>query len=96
MYFRAALKSHTSLDTSSVVAFMKSESLVAYLNKIVKVGYKKSSSNWFARQEIHFLRIVIEINHQVSFFRFSVLNFRIKKLSVKIVVKQDIFNKTLI
>jgi hypothetical protein len=71
LYSRAALRSHTSLDTSSIVAFMKSEGLVAYLAKIVKVGYKKSSSNWFARQEIHFLRIVFEINHQVRLFSSS-------------------------
>jgi hypothetical protein len=48
------------------VSFLKSEPMVKFLTKIIDVGFKKSSSNWFARQEIHFLRLVIEVSHQVS------------------------------
>ena len=64
-FYRTSIKANTGLDTATVAECLKSEELALYLNKIVDVGYKKSSSNWFARQEIHFLRLVLEINHQV-------------------------------
>jgi hypothetical protein len=54
-----------------VSAWLTGDAVQTFLRKVVDVGFKRSSSNWFARQEIHFVRLVIEIGHQVGQIRFN-------------------------